>query len=86
MPKVFLMVIVAALALSQIVPSCGGEEKTVVGWIERKFPVPFKDAYVIVINHVEYEVPVEFYDQVRVGDLVKNEHGIWTIVRRAQGG
>lgn len=82
MPKLLLMVIVGMLALGQIVPSCGGEEQTIVGWVERKFPVPVKDAYVIVINHVEYEVPQDFYLDVKVGDLVKYEKGIWTIVKR----
>lgn len=86
MPKVILMVIVGALAFGQLAPSCGEEERTVVGWVERKFPAPGRDAVVIVINHVEYAVPPEFYDEVRVGDLVKFEGGIWTIVKRAKGG
>lgn len=86
MPKVLLMVIVGALALGQIAPSCGEEERAVVGWVERKFPAPGRDANVIVINHIEYNVPPEFYDEVRVGDLVKYENGIWTIVKKAQGG
>jgi len=83
--KAFVMIIVGALALAQVFPSCGGEERTVVGWIERKFPYPVRNAYIIVINDVEYDVPPEFYEEVRIGDLVKFEHGLWTIVRRAQG-
>lgn len=77
------MLMVGSLALAQIAPSCGGEEQTIVGWVERKFPFPAKDAYMIVINKIEYEVPMEFYLEVKVGDLVKYEKGIWTIVKRA---
>jgi len=83
--KLFLMIMVGTLALAQIVPSCGGEEQTIVGWVARKFVSGFRNAYIVQINNVEYEVPQDFYDVVRVGDLVKQEHGIWTIVKRAGG-
>ncbi len=86
MSKLFVMVIVGSLALAQIVPSCGGEEQTIVGWVQRKFPFPARDAYMIEINNVEYEVPQEFYEEVKAGDLVKYEKGIWTILKKAGGG
>ena len=84
--KLFLMVVVGSLALAQIAPSCGGEEQTIVGWVQRKFPFPAKNAYMIQINNVEYEVPDDFYLEVKVGDLVKYEKGIWTIVKKAGTG
>ena len=88
MSKVFLMVVVAALGLAQIVPSCGGsdEEHTIVGWVARKFPAPGLNRLIIVINNVEYDVPPEFYAEVKVGDLVKFEGGLWKIVKRAGSG
>ena len=88
MSKVFLMVVVAALGLAQIAPSCGGsdEERTIVGWVARKFPAPGLNRLIIVINNVEYDVPPEFYDEVKVGDLVKFEGGLWKIVKKAGSG
>ncbi len=85
MSKVFLMVMVGALSLAQALPSCG-EEQTVVGWVQRKFPFPAHDAYMIEINNVEYQVPLEFYLEVRAGDLLKLERGIWTILKKAAPG
>lgn len=81
MHKPVLLVVLGLMALAQFLPSCG-EGQSVIGWVDAKFPSPIKDAYVIVINHVEYQVPFEFYETVRVGDLVKQENGQWTIVRR----
>ena len=87
MSKVFLMVMVGALGLAQIAPSCGGdEERTIVGWVERKFPAPGLNRLIIVINNVEYDVPPEFYAEVKVGDLVKFEGGLWKIVKKAGSG
>jgi hypothetical protein len=79
------LVLIGGLALGQIVPSCGGEEQTVVGWVTRKFVANFRDAYVIVIDNTEYDVPQDFYLEVRVGDLVKLEKATWRIVKRAGG-
>lgn len=75
-----------ALALAQIIPSCGGEDQPIVGWVAHKFLSPVRDAYIIEINNVEYEVPPEFYDVVKIGDLVKRENGVWRIVKPAGGG
>ncbi len=83
MSKVLLLVIIGGLALGQIAPSCGGEELTIVGWVTRKHQVPFRDAYVIEINNTEYDVPLDFYFEVHVGDFVKLEKGTWTIVKKA---
>ncbi len=85
MSKVVLMVIIGGLALGQIVPSCGGEEQTVVGWVTRKHVASFRDAYVVIIDNVEYDVPQDFYFEVSVGDFVKLEKGTWTIVKKAGG-
>lgn len=81
--KVCLMVMVGAIAIAQVVPSCGGEELTVIGWVARKTIASFKNAYIVEIDNVEYEVPEDFYAEVRVGDLVKLEHGIWKVLRKA---
>lgn len=81
--KVLLMVMVSAIAVAQAIPSCGGEEQTVIGWVARKTIASFKNAYIIEINNVEYEVPEDFYAEVRVGDLVKLESGRWKVLRKA---
>lgn len=79
MHKPVLLVVLGLMALAQVLPSCGQGEP-VIGWVDQKLRIG--DGYVIVINHVEYQVPFEFYETVRVGDLVKLENGQWTIVRR----
>lgn len=81
MHKPVLLAVVGLMALAQVLPSCG-EGQAVIGWVDAKFPSPANNAYVIVINHVEYFVPFEFYQTVKVGDLVKFDNGDWTIVRR----
>ncbi|HXF82772.1 MAG TPA: hypothetical protein VNN19_08475 [bacterium] len=82
MTKGILLVAILAIAVAQVLPSCGGEERTITGWVEAKYWHGRRQSYVIVINNVEYNVPDAFYDEVEVGDLVKRENGIWTIVRK----
>jgi hypothetical protein len=78
-----LLVLVLAVSLAQFVPSC--ESRTggsVVGWVDAKYYHGLRESFVVVINNVEYNVPDDFYYLVEVGDLVRNDGGIWTIVRR----
>ncbi|HXF82576.1 MAG TPA: hypothetical protein VNN19_07480 [bacterium] len=79
-----LLVVVLAVSLAQVLPSCGtgGTGREVVGWVEAKYWHGRRQSYVVVINNVEYNVPDDFYDQVEVGDLVKYAGGTWTIVRK----
>ena len=81
---VLLMVTVAQL------PSCGslsGGPETIVGYVEEKYRLPLEEGAgvkpFILIGGTDYEVPMNFWLQVRVGDLVRRENGIWTIVRRS---
>lgn len=83
MGKGLLLVVLLSITLAQFMPSCeGGAGRTVVGWVEDKYYHGRRQSYVVVINNVEYNVPDDFYALVEVGDLVKNEGGIWTIVRK----
>lgn len=81
MSKVILLVI-AATTFAQIVPSCDGGSTEVVGWVEGKRVDRLAGAYLITINHAEYDVPGYFWADVRVGDLVKRDGLVWTIVKR----
>jgi hypothetical protein len=81
--KGLLLVVLLSISLAQILPSCeGGASRTVVGWVEDKYYHGRRQSYVVVINNVEYNVPDDFYALVEVGDLVKSEGGIWTVVRK----
>ncbi|HEU5300013.1 MAG TPA: hypothetical protein VFW08_11010 [bacterium] len=82
MTKGVLLVVLLAVSVAQILPSCEGGERTITGWVEAKYWHGRRQSYVIVINNTEYNVPDTFYDQVGVGDLVKREAGVWTIVRK----
>lgn len=78
---------VVLLVMTAQIPSCqpGSDSTTIFGYVEDKYIAP-KPAGgtqpVIIVLAVEYEVPWEFYREVRIGDLVKYENGQWTIVRR----
>ncbi len=91
-----VLTVVALLAVAQILPSCGGpgqsgggpavsSQPDVIGWVsEKRSRVWEATPYMIVINALEHGVTYEFYMDVGVGDLVKYERGVWTIVRRAR--
>lgn len=83
MIKAILLVVVLA-SVAQILPSCGdSEQQTVIGWVEAKHAQASGDGYVIVINNVDYQVPGYFWNEVKIGDLVKWDGKVWTIVRKA---
>lgn len=77
-----VLAVLLAISLAQVFPSCRGQGETVIGWVEAKYYHGRRESYVVVINNVEHNVPDEFYNEVEIGDLVKNERGIWSIVRR----
>jgi len=80
---------VLLLVVTAQFPSCnllGSGEEKVVGYVEDKFISPMREGGVpfpfIVIDRVEYQVPWDFYREVRIGDLVKFENGRWTIIKK----
>ena len=77
-----LLVVVLAVSLAQFAPSCEGRDTTVIGWVDAKYYHGRRQSFVVVINNVEYNVPDDFYYLVEVGDLVKSEGGIWSIVKK----
>lgn len=77
-----MLVVLLAVSVAQVLPSCEGTSRTIIGWVDDKYYHGRRQSYVVVINNVEHNVPDDFYDQVEVGDLVKNEGGVWTIVRK----
>ncbi len=80
-----LLVVVLAVSLAQFAPSCGlggHGEAVIIGWVADKYYHGGRESFVVVINNVEYNVPDDFYYLVDIGDLVKNEGGIWSIVKK----
>lgn len=78
-----LLVVFLAVSVAQFTPSCEGRSSgSVIGWVSDKYYHGGRQSYVVVINNVEYNVPDDFYWLVDIGDLVKSEGGIWTIVRK----
>ena len=77
-----LLVVVLAVSMAQFAPSCEGQGNTIIGWVDAKYYHGRRQSFVVVINNVEYSVPDDFYYLVEVGDLVKSEGGIWTIVKK----
>lgn len=80
-----LVLVVALFSVAQILPSCGGgpDDATVIGWVEAKGIDTYARAYTITILSQPYEVPYYFYQEVKVGDLVKWDGKVWTIVKKA---
>lgn len=90
--KIALLMLVLAVVAQ--FPSCnpfGGtnpnvtQQGEIVGFVDDKYisgqtgmPVPY-----IVIGATEYEVPWNFYREVRINDLVKFSNGVWTILKKA---
>jgi len=77
-----LLMVFLVVSVAQFMPSCEGTSRPLVGWVEDKFYHGRRSAYVVVINNVEHNVPDDFYDMVEIGDLVKREGGVWSIVRK----
>ena len=83
MAKVVLFLFLVS-AVAQTLPSCGDSGTTsVIGWVEAKRVELLNGVFLITINSTEYDVPGPFWRDVRVGDLVKWDGVVWTIVRRA---
>ncbi len=95
-----VLAIVALMVVLQLIPSCGGPKPAsddsstvgsgkpavVVGWVDEK-RVDKNDEtlpYLLIINSRGYGVPYSFWRQVGIGDLVKYDGEIWTIVRKAK--
>lgn len=86
MPKV-LLVVVLFLVTAQL-PSCEVRPGPLVGFVDDKYmaqlPTGGAPQPTILIGATEYTVPIEFYREVEIGDLVKWENGQWSIVRKAR--
>ncbi|MDR7419952.1 MAG: hypothetical protein QN178_13700 [Armatimonadota bacterium] len=91
MTKVLAVVIM--LVVAQLIPSCdqsGSDDASssaptiVVGWVEEKrIRQSENPPFLLVINSREWGAPREFWEQVRIGDLVRLTRDGWSIVRRA---
>ncbi len=83
MTKAVLLVVMLT-SLAQILPSCdGGSSTVVIGWVEVKRFDRGGGVHLITINGVDYEVPGTFWREVQIGDLVKWDGRVWTIVKKA---
>ncbi len=94
-----VLAVVALMVVLQLIPSCGGPKPAsddsstvgsgkpalVIGWVDEKRTDPQETIpWLIVINSRGYGVPYSFWRQVGIGDLVKYDGEIWTIVRKAK--
>ncbi len=80
-----MLLVVLFMSVAQVLPGCGGDQgggAELVGWVEEKRHTA-ADRWVVLINGLEYPVPYPFYRNVEVGDLVKWDGQVWTIVRKA---
>jgi hypothetical protein len=89
MSKAVVLLVFSLTAVAQVLPSCDGDGSpgggpTVIGRVESKYERASDPQHVVVINGIEYAVPVDFFIRVDVGDLVKKQGGVWTIVRRGR--
>ncbi len=84
MKGVLLSVVLFAM-VAQVFPACQGEATEIVGWVQEKLvsQAGGESEYVIIIDGTHYTVPQLFWQEVRVGDLVKYDGYQWTIVKKA---
>jgi hypothetical protein len=78
------LVFVALLSLLAADISVGcGAQAYVYGPVSQKYsPVPSEPNAQILISGQAYEVPMSFYNQVQVGDVVRFNGRAWSIVQR----
>lgn len=83
-----ILFVVLLLAVVAQVPSCeSGDRGPIVGFVEDKYLTDVggpRSQPAIVIRAQEYIVPMQFYREVDVGDLVRFENGRWIIVRKGR--
>jgi len=76
-----IVALIAAVVFAQFLPSCEGQPRVVLGWVEEKYQEGSE--YVLVVDRVPYTVPYHFWVSVKVGDKVRYDGWKWEIVRRA---
>jgi hypothetical protein len=80
-----VLLAVALLSVGQILPSCGDNPQagTVIGWVEAKGYERGSGDYFVTILGQDYQVAWAFFQEVKVGDLVKWDGKVWTILKKA---
>lgn len=78
-----VLLVVSLLSVAQAFPSCGGEPEPVIGYVEAKGYDRASNAYTLTILGTEYEITWAFFQEVKVGDLVKWDGKTWTIIKKA---
>ncbi len=79
-----LLSVVLFAMLAQVFPGCQGEATEIVGWVQEKLVshAGGEPEYVVIIDGTHYTVPQSFWQEVRVGDLVKYDGYRWTVVKK----
>jgi len=79
--KVLLFIVLLSAFAADISVGCG--QTYVYGKVIQKYTAP-NQTYQISINGTSYSVPVDFFNTVHVGDMVKFNGKTWTIVKEAE--
>lgn len=84
--KGMLVPVVLFAMFAQVFPSCGGEAAQIVGWVQEKLVsrASGETEYRVIIDGTHYTVPQTFWEEVRVGDLIKYDGYRWAIVKKAR--
>lgn len=80
-----VLVVVAMLLVAQIVPSCGSgpSSRQVIGTVEAKW-ISLEGWPMVTVDLVEYTVPIAFWNDINIGDLVKRTDTGWSVIRRSR--
>jgi len=77
-----LFVALLSLLAADISVGCGSQAY-VYGPVTQKYsPVPSEPNAQILINGQAYEVPMSFYNKVQVGDVVRFNGRVWSVVQQ----
>jgi hypothetical protein len=81
--KALLFVAVLSLFAADFNVGCG--QGYVYGPVTQKYATGADTGdHLISVSGTSYDVPLDFFSRVRVGDTVKFDGKAWTIVKRAQ--
>jgi hypothetical protein len=72
----FLFIAVLSVFVADVTVGCG--QGYVHGAVTQKY-TSSQGTYLIAVNGTPYEVPVDFYNQVRLGDMVRYNGKEWSI-------
>lgn len=82
--RVLLFVAILSLLAADVSVGCGAKAY-VYGPVTQKFSTSIQEDHLILVNGQSYSVPYDFFQRVQVGDTVRFNGSVWSIVSKGNG-